>query len=253
MTATEESYGPTAGSTDWRCRRAINEERLRLAQEVHDIVGHGLVVIQMQADISRHVAPTRPELVHAALDAISRSAADALAELRTALAAIAPPDTDRAEAAAPDPGLHLLEHLCGRIEEAGVALELSVHGHRRPLPRAVDTAAYRVLQESLTNVVKHSPHSRALVEVTYRPDAISLTVANEDLAGGTHTEGFGIAGMRRRVERLGGELSAGTGWRPGHFHVHATMPTSRREAGCGPMGAAPGRGSAAPDRRTRPR
>jgi signal transduction histidine kinase len=104
-----------------------------------------------------------------------------------------------------------------------VSVELAVHGPPRALPAAADLAAYRVLQESLTNVVKHSPHPRATVEIAYRTDGVTVTVANQDLAAGDHVEGFGIAGMRRRVSHLGGTLTAGPAG-PGVFEVRASIP-----------------------------
>ena len=188
-------------------------------------MGHGLVAIQMQADISRHLQSTRPEQAQVALDAISRTAAEALADLRTALATITPHDTGKAVCEAPTPGLHLLESLGARIEQAGVTVDVTVHGEWRPLPTDIDVAAYRVLQESLTNVVKHSPHPQATVEICYLPDSISVRVTNQDVSGDNNAEGFGISGMRRRVARLGGELSAGNGRPPGRFEVYATIPT----------------------------
>jgi signal transduction histidine kinase len=100
---------------------------------------------------------------------------------------------------------------------------VTVRGRPRPLPAAVDLAAYRILQESLTNVVKHSPHPRAAVEITYRPGEVVLSVANQDLPANEHTEGFGIAGMRRRAAHLGGDLVAGPAG-PGRFAVRATIP-----------------------------
>jgi signal transduction histidine kinase len=205
-------------------RRLVDAERLRLAQEVHDVVGHGLAAIQMQADIALHMRQTRPGQAHVALAAISRASSDALAELRATLAAISPSEAASDNGRAPIPGLARVEELRRRVEEAGVTVEVSLVGPARTLPAAADLAAYRILQESLTNVVKHSPHPMATVEITYRPDSVSLTVANQDLSAGTHVEGFGIAGMRRRVSHLGGTLTAGPG-RQGVFEVRATIPT----------------------------
>jgi signal transduction histidine kinase len=209
-------------------RRLVDAERLRLAQEVHDVVGHGLAAIQMQADIALHLRRTRPEQAGEALEAISRASAEALAELRTTLAAIAPREHTADESRAPTPGLARLDDLVARVSDAGVTVDAAVTGARRPLPPSVDLAAYRVLQESLTNVVKHSAHPHAVVEVGYRPGAVRLRVANQDLASRSHAEhadGFGIAGMRRRVAHLGGRLTAGPAPDGSHFEVRATIPT----------------------------
>jgi signal transduction histidine kinase len=126
---------------------------------------------------------------------------------------------------APAPGLHLLESLCARIEQAGVTVDVTVSGEWRQLTTEIDVAAYRILQESLTNVVKHSAQPRAVIEICYLLDAISVRVDNQDGPGGPTVDGFGITGMRRRVEQLGGRLSAGNTVRPGWFEVHATIPT----------------------------
>jgi signal transduction histidine kinase len=200
-------------------RRIVDGERLRLAQEVHDVVGHGLAAIQMQADIALHLRQTKPDQAEVALEAISRASADALAELRATLATITP-------AKSPTPGLSRIDELRRRVEDAGVIVDLQVHGQPRKLPAAVDVAAYRVLQESLTNVVKHSSHPKANIEIAYRDDKVSLAVSNQDLLGGTHTDGFGITGMRRRVAHLGGQLDAGPGPRNGTFEVRATIPAA---------------------------
>jgi signal transduction histidine kinase len=209
-------------------RRLLDAERLRLAQEVHDVVGHGLAAIQMQADIALHLRRTRPAQAGEALEAISRASAEALAELRTTLASIAPSEHTSAESRAPTPGLARLDDLVARVTDAGVTVDAAVTGARRPLPPSVDLAAYRVLQESLTNVVKHSAHPHAVVEVGYRPGAVRLRVANQDLACGPdeeYADGFGIAGMRRRVAHLGGRLTAGPAPDGSHFEVRATIPT----------------------------
>ena len=209
-------------------RRLLDAERLRLAQEVHDVVGHGLAAIQMQADIALHLRRSRPAQAGQALEAISRASAEALAELRTTLATIAPREHGSEDSRAPIPGLARLDDLLARVEGAGVTVDATVTGAPRPLPAPADLAAYRVLQESLTNVVKHSAHPRATVEVGYRPGVVRLRVANQDLAPGLveeHVDGFGIAGMRRRVTHLGGRLSAGPAADGSHFEVRATIPT----------------------------
>ncbi|WP_213012285.1 sensor histidine kinase [Paractinoplanes toevensis] len=196
-------------------RRIVDAERLRLAQEVHDVVGHGLAAIQMQADIALHLRATRPAMAHEALAAISAASAEALDELRVTLAAITPGDR------APAAGLARVGDLCERVRTAGVAVDLAVEGEPHPLPAAADLAAYRVVQEALTNVVKHSPHPRARVAIHHRPRGVDLRITNQtwDTA---HADGFGITGMRRRVEHLGGCFAAGPA--PGVFTVTATIP-----------------------------
>lgn len=205
-------------------RRLVDAERLRLAQEVHDVVGHGLAAIQMQADIALHLRDRKPEQAHEALTAISAASAEALSELRATLAAITPDDGREAGTRAPTPGLARVADLCARVRTAGVAVDLAVDGTPGPLPAAADVVAYRVLQEALTNVVKHSAHPRAQVTIGHRPRCVELRVTNQALDTG-HVDGFGITGMRRRVEQIGGTLTAGPGTRDaGTFAVHAVIP-----------------------------
>ena len=195
-------------------RRLVDAERLRLATEVHDVVGHGLAAIQMQADIALHVRDRRPEQADLALEAISRASAEALTELRTTLAEFTPGTARRharpgAARSAAGPGAGRgCRRRPGRDRGGG------------PLPAEVDLAAYRILQEALTNVVKHSADPRAEVVIAHRPDGIDLTVANQHLGDGAYVEGFGLTGMRRRVAALGG--SSRRAGRAGRFVVRAT-------------------------------
>jgi len=208
-------------------RRIVDAERLRLAQEVHDVVGHGLAAIQMQADIALHLRDRKPEQAQEALAAISAASAEALGELRATLAAITPDDGRAAGSRAPTPGLARVADLCARVRAAGVAVDLTVDGTPGPLPAAADVVAYRVLQEAFTNVVKHSAHPRAQVTICHRPRCVELRVTNQALDAG-HVDGFGITGMRRRVEQIGGTLSAGPGGHDaGTFAVHAVIPRHR--------------------------
>ncbi|GAA2638110.1 sensor histidine kinase [Paractinoplanes durhamensis] len=193
-------------------RRIADAERLRLAQEVHDVVGHGLAAIQMQADIALHLRDTRPDMAFPALAAISAASAEALDELRATLAEVTQ---------GPGPGLARVGDLCDRIRTAGVTVDLTVDGSPAPLPAPADLAAYRVLQEALTNVVKHAAHPHARVAIHHGPRSVDLRVTNQARDAG-HADGFGITGMRRRVELVGGTLAAGPG--PGTFAVAAVIP-----------------------------
>jgi signal transduction histidine kinase len=208
-------------------RRRIDEERLRLAQEVHDIVGHGLAAIQMQADIALHLGEAKPDQGRLALEAISRASASALAELRATLSSIAPSrvgdTTSGAEQSrAPTPGIDRLEDLCARVGDAGIDVELTINGERRRVSAEVDVAVYRVVQESLTNVLKHAAQPRASVELTYSSGTLALLVTSPH-TGDALTEGFGIRGMRRRIEELGGELVVAADEK---VHVRAVIPTT---------------------------
>lgn len=206
---------------DERERTALDAERLRLASEVHDVVGHGLAAIQMQADIALHIAERRPEQAREALQVISRASAEALAELRATLAAVAP-EAASTDSHAPTPGIDRLEALCGRMREAGIDVELQLTGERRPVAPAVDVAAYRIVQESLTNVVKHAAERRATVHLTFREQEVELSITNAAPHLAEFRDGFGIAGIRRRTADVGGSVEIGAD--DGTFSVHAVLP-----------------------------
>ncbi|MER7083505.1 sensor histidine kinase, partial [Saccharopolyspora kobensis] len=198
-------------------RQRVDDERLRIAQEVHDVVGHGLAAIKMQADVALHVLAKKPEQAEVALEAISRTSSDALDELRATLAVVRRSDVRT-------PGLARLDDLLQRMREAGLAVELSTAGQPRQLPPVVDLTGYRILQESLTNVLRHTSDKRAEVSVEYAEDAVVLTITNPLSGPGGGGGGLGLPGMRQRVASLGGEFTAGpTADR--RFTVHARLPT----------------------------
>lgn len=203
-------------------RQRVDDERLRVAQEVHDVVGHGLAAIKMQADVALHVLHKKPEQAELALSAISRTSTDALDELRATLAVVRHPDPDASRS--PAPGLDRLEELARRMSEAGVEVRLVYDGATRALSAAVELAGYRVIQESLTNVLRHSDAKAATVRVRYEGDALVVTVSNSASRPATAGEGLGIAGMRHRVALLGGGFAAGP-TEDGRFEVRAWLPT----------------------------
>ena len=205
-------------------RRIADDERLRIAQEVHDVVGHGLAAIHMQAEIALHLLHRRPEQAQAALTAISRTSKQGLDELRATLTAVRHGD-DRA----PAPGLAQLPALRDRLAHAGLPVTLSVAGGG-PVPAAVDLAGYRIVQEALTNVLRHAGATGAAVRVEHTAGAVEVEVTDSGIGGTPAPGGTGIAGMRERATALGGALTAGP--RPGGgFRVHAVLPV--------PPGAAP--------------
>lgn len=203
-------------------RQIADEERLRVAQEVHDIVGHGLAAIKMQADIALHVLAKKPEQTEVALEAISRTSSDALDELRATLAVVR--GVGAAAQLSPVPSLARLEELRQRMAEAGVYVRLETSGEPRgALPVAVDLTGYRIVQESLTNVLRHGGAAEATVSIRYEPDTVHIAVSNPVAQIPPGTGGFGIAGMRERVLALGGEFTAGPSPHQ-HFEVHARLP-----------------------------
>jgi signal transduction histidine kinase len=204
-------------------RQHADDERLRVAQEVHDIAGHGLAAIKMQADIALHVIDKRPEQTRTALDVISRTSSDALAELRATLAVVRRTAVD--DARAPASTVARIDEVRRRMAHAGLQVQVDIVGEPRALPAAVDLAGYRIVQESLTNVLRHSDVRTAIVAVGYEDDALCIAVTNPapigPVGGG---DGLGIAGMRRRVALLGGQFSAGA-TADGRFEVRAVLPT----------------------------
>lgn len=202
-------------------RQSVDDERLRVAQEVHDIVGHGLAAIKMQADVALHVLARKPDQAEVALEAISRTSSQALDELRATLAMVRRTDAERS----PVPSLARLDELRQRMAEAGVYVRLENSGEPlAALPVAVDLTGYRIIQESLTNVLRHSGAEQATVGIRYEADSVLITVANAVTEYSPGEGGFGISGMRERVLALGGEFTAGPSPHDG-FEVRARLPT----------------------------
>jgi signal transduction histidine kinase len=204
-------------------RRRVDAERLRIAREVHDTVAHAIAVINVQAGVTAHVLDKRPRQARETLVTIERTSARALDELRATLGMLRDPNQDRRT---PPAGLGQLEELAGVAREAGLDVKLELAAPPAELPTATDQAAYRILQESITNAIRHAGPARVVVSVTYRSDELELLVVDD--GRGLHDPdaqgaGRGIAGMRERAALLGGELSAGP--RPGGgFQVRARLP-----------------------------
>ena len=189
-------------------RLAVAEERARIARELHDIVAHAVSVMVLQVGAVRHKLPAELEDDRDALRDVEQAGRSALAEMRRLLGAMRS-DGDGVDLA-PQPGLGSLDALLGQIDRAGLAVELHVDGEPFPLPRAIDLSAYRILQEGLTNAVKHAHASRVDVRVSYAPDAVQLEVRDDGagVADG-NDPGFWLVGIRERVKIYGGEMSAG--------------------------------------------
>jgi signal transduction histidine kinase len=215
-------------------RRAVTEERLRLARELHDVVAHAMSVIAVQSGVGAHVADSQPEEVGKALAAIEATSRDALTELRRLLGVLRQ-DGDPQASLTPVPGLANLEGLLAELAKAGLAVKLRVEGRPAPLPAGLDLSAYRIVQEALTNVVKHAGPAHAQVTIRYRDHDVAVEVTDNGrgvgaVAGdGRRGTGHGLIGMRERVAAFGGDLEVGP--RPGGgFRVAARLPlaTERR-------------------------
>ncbi|MEU9738764.1 sensor histidine kinase [Micromonospora chersina] len=205
-------------------RRLADAERLRVAREVHDVVGHGLAAIHLQAEIALHLLARKPEQAEAALTAISRTSKEALDELRVTLTVVR--RDEAADERAPAPGLAQLPQLRERLAGAGLPVTVEVDGAPRPLPVAVDLAAYRVVQEALTNVLRHAGPATATIRLRYAPTEVAVEVTDTGrgaAAPAGDSGGYGLAGMRERVTALGGSFAAGPA-SAGGFRVSATLP-----------------------------
>jgi signal transduction histidine kinase len=231
---------------------AVAEERVRIARELHDIVAHGVSLMTIQIAAARRVAATKPESADQALAAAEQAGRQSLAELRSLLAVLRSADASLGAAARPDgtpmtaptvlspvdelaptaplPRLSDIPGLIDNLRAAGLDVSLAVTGDAPvEVPPGVELASYRVVQESLTNVVRHAPGARVVVDLDYAPDGIDIVVDDDGaglMAVRPATTGHGLLGMRERVATTGGTLdvgprTTGPGWR-----VHARFPMS---------------------------
>ncbi|MFD6310033.1 sensor histidine kinase [Streptomyces nigra] len=200
--------------------RRADEERLRIARELHDSLTHQISVIKVQSEVAVHVARRRGEQVSEALLAIQQAGREASRELRATLEALRDDDTT------PPPGLDHLPELVKRFERTGLETTLTVEGHPRAVPDAVSRTAYRIVQESLTNVTRHASATTASVLIDYRPDGLRVHIDDDgkDTVHSVPTPGLGLLGMRERVSALGGRLRAEPRT-AGGFTVQAELPT----------------------------
>jgi signal transduction histidine kinase len=216
-------------------RRRAGEERMRIARELHDVLAHNISLINVQAGVALHLMDEQPGQSRSALVAIKQASNDALGELRSVLDVLR--QGDEAPPRTPASGLAHLERLVAGAEATGLQVRTRVEGTPRPLPAGTDLAAYRIVQESLTNVTRHAGPASATVLVAYGGKDLTVQVDDDgrgpSAAGETGTakgNGNGIRGMRERVAALGGELT--TGPRPGGgFRVRARLPLDTAEDG----------------------
>jgi signal transduction histidine kinase len=214
------------GMREQATRQALTDERLRIARELHDVVAHSMSVIAVRAGVGNYVAEADPAQARLALQDIETTSRSALIELRHLLGVLRSDATTPAEAAlTPAPGLTDLDQLITQAAAAGADVSVRESGRRRALPAGVDLTAYRIVQEALTNMVKHAAPARGTVTVAYGEEDISIEVADDGsrTTTGASTAGHGLIGMRERVALYGGEFSAGP--LPGRgFRVRAVIP-----------------------------
>ncbi|MEE1941366.1 sensor histidine kinase [Streptomyces sp. TRM 70361] len=212
-----------------RARRTLLEERNRIARELHDVVAHHMSVISIQAQVAPHlVADPSPEL-RENLAGIRGNAVEALTELRRVLGVLRSEDPGAEETRAPQPGLDRLDELLGTVRGAGVEVTAETTGEPRPLSPGVELSAFRIVQEALSNAMRHAPGAVVRVEIGHRPDALTVRVANTAPGREGRTVpsvpsgGQGLLGMRERAAMLGGELAAGP-TPGGGWEVTAVLP-----------------------------
>jgi signal transduction histidine kinase len=210
---------------DAAARVAVAEERARIARELHDVVAHAVSVMVLQVGAVRHKLPDSFAEDSDALRDVERAGRTALAEMRRLLAAMRP-DGDDVELT-PQPGLDGIDSLVKQIGRAGLPVRLHVDGEPIPLPRGIDLSAYRIVQEGLTNALKHARATNADVTVRYEPHELLLEIRDDGIGTAT-TDGLGhgLVGIRERVKIYGGEMTAGTAT-GGGFVLSTRLPVSR--------------------------
>ncbi|WP_062351757.1 sensor histidine kinase [Herbidospora yilanensis] len=207
-----------AARLSWTAAQAVTDERLRISRELHDTVAHSIGVIAFQAGAARRVIETRPEEAARALGEIETAGREVLTGLRRMLVALRDGDP------APAGGLADLP----RLASAGLRVEIRELGGRRDLPPEVDMAAYRIIQEAVTNVARHAATGSCAVTIDYRETEVAVEIVDGGRGGrGAVTPGFGLAGMRERAALLGGEFAAGPA-PGGGFRVAARLPLEAR-------------------------
>ncbi len=207
-------------------RRRGSEERLRIARDLHDALGHHVSLINVQAGVALHLMDDDPEQARSALAAIKQSSGQLLREMRATLGVLR--GVDEAPPRQPVSGLARLEDLLDENRSAGLPVDLEVVGTPRDLPPSVDHTAYRIVQEALTNTRRHAGPARASVRLRYDEEGVVVQVEDDGAGTGSPTEpsgGNGLPGMRERATAIGGSLSAGPR-DGGGFHVMATLPAA---------------------------
>jgi signal transduction histidine kinase len=217
-------------SPELEVQHAVSEERLRIARELHDVVASSFATISVQAGVAVHVLEEQPAQAAEALKAIKSTSKEALGELRAILGMLRTFDDEARPAA---PGLGRLDALAARTTAAGVTTQVRFEGRPRPLPAVVDLTAFRIVQESLANVLRHAGPASAVVTISYERDRLTVEVEDDGCGDArsnrepSEGSGNGIAGMGERALALGGEFEAGP--RPeGGFRVRARLPVLGR-------------------------
>lgn len=212
-------------SREDEAHRRAREERIRIARELHDVLAHRISMISVQSGIGAHLLDRDPDQARSALIAVNQASREALQELRATLGLLR--QADGPEPRSPAPGLAQLEHVMASTAAAGVDVRLGVSGQPRDLPTGIDLAAYRIIQESLTNVIRHSRAATARIAIAYSRTDVVIEIEDDGRGVDEHERpavgGNGLLGMRERAAALGGDLDAGWG-SGGGFRVRARLP-----------------------------
>ena len=206
--------------------QATMEERLRIARELHDMVAHSIGIIAIQAGSGRRVFDARPDEARDALAAIEATSRETLSGLRRMVTGLRRADPQPGPGQAPldpAPGLDDIDRLAATARDAGVQVEVDWHGSRKPLPADIDISAFRIIQEAVTNVIRHASTSQCQVRIDQQDGQLSIEVTDSGRGGSMAGTGYGITGMRERAALLGGDFSAGP-CPGGGFRVAARLP-----------------------------
>jgi len=218
-----EHLDDLTGATEARAASAAADERARIARELHDVVAHSLSVMVVQAGSARLRLRADPAHAEGSLRSVEQTGRQALEEMRRMLGVLR--TDDQAPGLAPQPSLRGLPQLVDQMREAGLEIQLAVTGAQVPLPPGLDLSAYRIVQEALTNALKHAGRTSATVRVAYQPDRLLLDVSNQPGATprGRMNRGHGIVGMRERAALFGGTMKAEP-QADGGYRVQAALP-----------------------------
>ena len=207
---------------DLVAREAVVEERARIARELHDVIAHNVSMMVVQAGAERRVLDDEQASTREVLETVEQIGRGALTEMRRLVGMLR---TDAPDSLSPQPGLDDVPALVTQIREAGLPVELSIEGERRALPAGIELSAYRIVQEALTNTLKHAGGAHAEVHVCYGSDTLELEILDDGPGGPARASGggHGLVGMRERVALYGGRLDAGP-QDEGGFSVHVLLP-----------------------------
>jgi signal transduction histidine kinase len=228
MVAVAERAAELERAREELAKGAVVEERLRIARELHDVVAHGMSIIAVQSGVGAHVLDSQPEEARKALAAIEVTSRQALTEMRRLLGVLRQ-EAEPVGSLVPAPGLAEVDALAAEVAKAGARVEVRIEGTRRELALGLDLSAYRIVQEALTNVVRHAGPATARVHIRYAPAAVDIEVTDDGRGGRApgRGDGHGIVGMRERAALYGGSLEAGP-LPGGGFRVAASLPVDER-------------------------